>query len=277
MNGHAVWAIVRKDLATVVRNRGVRIPLLVTPIVILVLLPILLVGGASMLVDGPIPMQEIGSEGEPGGGPFGEERQDEIARGETGEARWAIFVLEVFLAPLYLLVPLLVATVIAADSFAGERDRRTLEALLHTATTDRELLTAKFLAAWLPAMTVSLAGFVVYSVLANVLAYPALGRVFFPTATWLLLALWVTPPLAGLGMALMVIASSRVKSLQAAHQIGSLVVLPVLVLLVAQVTGALLLDIRRVVLLGAFLWVSALVALMVGVQTLRRQRLAVRL
>jgi ABC-2 type transport system permease protein len=277
VNGHAIAAIVRKDLATVVRNRGVRIPLLVTPIVILVLLPVLLVGGGSMLVEGPIPMREIGTEDEPGGGFLGEDRQDEIARGATGEARWAIFVLEVFLAPLYLLVPLLVATVIAADSFAGERDRRTLEALLHTATTDRELLTAKFLAAWLPAMTVSLVGFVVYSVLANVLAYPSVGQVFFPTPTWLLLAFWVTPPLAGLGMALMVIASSRVKSLQAAHQIGSLVVLPILVLLVAQVTGALLLDVRRVVLLGAFLWIAAAASLVFGVQTLRRQRLAVRL
>jgi ABC-2 type transport system permease protein len=92
-----------------------------------------------------------------------------------------VFVLEVFIAPLYLLVPLVVATVIAADSFAGERERGTLEALLHTPTTDRELLTGKFLAAWLPAVTVAWAGFAVYSVLANVLMWPARERIFFPS------------------------------------------------------------------------------------------------
>ena len=35
-------------------------------------------------------------------------------------------------APMYLIVPMMVSAVIAADSFVGERERKTLEALLHT-------------------------------------------------------------------------------------------------------------------------------------------------
>ena len=35
------------------------------------------------------------------------------------------------LAPLFLIVPLMVSAVLAADAFAGEKERRTLEALLH--------------------------------------------------------------------------------------------------------------------------------------------------
>ena len=276
MSWRAVWAIVRKDLATVVRNRGVRIPLLITPVIILVVLPVLLVGGAGFMVtSGVVPIDAVGAS------PLDRLADPELQQRVTGDVPaagvWAVFILEVFLAPLYLLVPLVVATVIAADSFAGERERGTLEALLHTPTRDRELIAAKFLAAWLPALTVAWAGFAVYSVLANVLAWPAVGRVFFPSVTWLLLAFWVAPAVSALGLGVMVIVSGRVQTLQAAHQIGSLIVLPVVLLLVAQLGGFLLFGPRLVSLMGLAVWLLALVALRLGAGVLRRARLAERL
>jgi ABC-2 type transport system permease protein len=276
MNRSAVWAITRKDLVSVLRNKGVRTPLLVAPIIILVVLPLLLIGGGEVLAQGgAIPIDDVAAT------PFEQlgdaDYQEQVIGAVPEGARWGIFVLEVFIAPLFLLVPLMVATVIAADSFAGERERGTLEALLHTPTTDRELLTGKFLAAWLPAVWVAWVGFAVYSVLANVLMWPRLGVVFFPSATWLLLACWVTPAIAALGLGVMVIASSRVNSLQAAHQIGSLVVLPILLLLIVQISGALLLAPMVVTVMGGALWVAAAITLYAGSGSLKRQALAVRI
>ncbi len=276
MTWPAIWAIVRKDLASVLRNRGVRIPLLVTPAIILVLLPVLLVGGGELLASsGTVPLDAVGAS--PLDRVADPELQDRVTSDVPPAARWAVFVLEVFLAPLYLLVPLVVATVIAADSFAGERERGTLEALLHTPTRDRELMLAKFLAAWLPAVTVAWAGFVVYSVLANLLAWPSVGRVFFPTPTWLLLAFWVAPAVSALGLGVMVIVSGRVRTLQAAHQIGSLIVLPVVLLLVAQLGGVLLFEPGLVAGMGLLLWALAAIALWLGAGSLRRERLAERM
>lgn len=275
MNRHAVAAIVRKDLSAVMRNRGTRLPLLITPLVLLGLLPAMLVLGGDTLASGiDIPMDTAT--------PFDSLADPETQASITGmaippEARWTVFVLEVFLAPLYLLIPLIVATVIAADSFAGERERGTLEALLHTPTTDRELMVAKVLASWLPAMAVSLTSFAAYSVFANVLTWPVLGRVFFPSVTWLLLGFWVTPAVALLGLGIMVIASSRVQSLQAAHQVGSLLVLPIVLLLVLQITGVLLFDPVRVAVMGLVIWVLAGLLLRLGAISLSRQRLAVRI
>jgi ABC-2 type transport system permease protein len=276
MNRHAVWAITRKDLASVLRNKGVRTPLLVAPILILVLLPLLLIGGGEVLASGGVvPLDDLAAT------PFEQLADPEYQRGAVGEippgARWGVFVLEVFLAPLYLLIPLMVATVIAADSFAGERERGTLEALLHTPTTDDELLAGKFLAAWLPAIVVAWVGFAVYSVLANVLLWPRMGQVFFPTPTWLLLAFWVTPAISALGLGIMVIASSRVNSLQAAHQVGSLVVLPVVLLLIVQITGTMLFAPMMVTVFGALLWAAAGLLLLLGAGSLKRQALAVRI
>lgn len=274
MNRAAVAAIARKDLQAVVRNRGVRIPLLVTPVILLVVLPILLTGGGDLLAaNAP---QALPTEG-PVADSLDLERWGQPTAAVPPQARWSVFVLEVFLAPLYLLVPLIVATVIAADSFAGERERGTLEALLHTATTDRDLLAAKFLSAWLPAVAVAWVSFLVYSALANALTWSSLQTLYFPTPTWLLLALWVAPALSAFGLGFMVVASSMVRTLQAAHQVGSLLVLPVVLLFASQVTGALVLDVRLVAALGLVVWLLAGFALWAGAGVLRRQRLAERM
>lgn len=276
MSWTAVWAIVRKDLATVVRNRGVRIPLIVTPVLILVVLPTLLAGGGELLAaSGTVPIDAVGAT--PLDRVADPRFQAEAVGDVPPQARWAVFVLEVFLAPLFLMVPLIVATVIAADSFAGERERGTLEALLHTPTSDRELLVAKVLASWLPAVAVAWVGFAVYSVLANLLAWPSMGRVFFPSTTWLLLAFWVAPAVSALGLGVMVIASSRVQTLQGAHQIGSLVILPVVLLLVAQIGGVLLFAPGRVAVMGGLVWVMGAITVRLGAGSLRRSRLAERI
>lgn len=276
MNLPAVAALVRKDLATISRNNGIRVPLIVAPIVILVVLPVLLVTGGELVASSTtIPIEQIA--GDTGTIADSTSEAQEAATGIRGRGSWAAFILLVFLAPLYLLIPLIVSTVIAADSFAGERERGTLEPLLHTSTTDEELMTAKFLASFIPAVLVALGGFVVYSVVANLVAWPYLGRVFFPNHTWLLLAFWVAPALAALGLGIMTVVSSRVLSLQAAHQVGSLLVLPVILLLIAQISGAVFIDARFAILLGALVWLVAALFVRFSASRLRREHLAVRL
>lgn len=273
MRWRTVAAIARRDLSIVMRNRGVRIPLFVAPTLILIILPTFLVGGEQILSRlGPVGVTPDTFSGLA-------QESERIARtvGGSDSARWAVFVLEVFTAPLYLLVPLMTSTVIAADSFAGERERGTLEALLHTPTSDEELLTGKFLATWIPAVGLALGGLLVYSVVANVLAWPSLGHIFFPNLTWLILGLWVAPGLAALGLSVMVVISSRVHSLQAAHQIGSLLVLPVLLMLVGQVTGVTLFDVRLVLLMGSMVWIAAALFLLYASDHFGRDQLAARL
>lgn len=276
MNWAAVEALVRKDLATITRNNGIRVPLVVAPIVILVLLPILLVTGGEFVASSTsVPIEQFA--GETGTIGDADRSAQEAATGVSGPGAWAAFILQVFLAPLYLLIPLIVSTVIAADSFAGERERGTLEPLLHTSTTDAELMTAKFLSSFIPAVVVAFGGFVVYSVVANAVAWPYIGQLFFPNRTWLLLAFWVAPALAALGLSIMTMVSARVHSLQAAHQVGSLLVLPVILLLIAQISGAIFIDTRFAVALGGLIWLVAALFVRYAAAHLRREQLAIRL
>jgi len=126
-------------------------------------------------------------------------------------------------------------------------------------------------------MVVSLGGFAVYTVVANGVAWPTIGRIFFPTPEWWLLALVVTPAMAALALGIMVLVSSRVQSVQAAHQFGSLVVLPIIVLLIGQVSGALLFSPTFVAVLGMVIWTAALITLRLASQDFNRDRLAERL
>lgn len=142
VNWRAVMTIVRKDLTVISRSKAVVIPLIVVPVVIFVVLPGLVTlipylgspSGTSLARLGDFVTQM----------PTG--LQSTLA-GYNDTQKLVILTLVYFLAPMYLIVPLVMVTVISADSFAGEKERKTLEALLYAPVTDRKLLVGKILSA----------------------------------------------------------------------------------------------------------------------------------
>ena len=193
------------------------------------------------------------------------------------EATWIRVVHTQMLAPLMLLVPFMVANVIAADGFAGERERKTLEPLLYTPATDTELFLAKLLAAWVPAIMIAFGGAAVYAVIVNVMAWPVMQRVFFPDLTWIVMVLWMAPAFAALGLAGMLLVSLRVRGMQEATQLGGLFVLPVIALVVGEVRGAVLLGPGMAIVIGLLVWAIAGAMLLFGVKRFKRTSLVGKL
>lgn len=146
---------------------------------------------------------------------------------------------------------------IAADSFAGEKERRTLKALLYSPTSDRDPYLAKLLGPWLAAIAVSVVGWLLFAILVNVLAAGDIGRPVAVSVPWLLVLGWLGPAVGALAVSVLVVASARVRGLQEAYQLGGVIVLPVVALVVAQLAGALVLDARLAVPLGAVVWAIA--------------------
>lgn len=272
MNWRAIRAIVRKDLKVVYQNKGVSLPLILIPLLVLGVLPVL----ASFAPK----LQSIPGTFFSGLDEFVKRMpaglQHELA-GYNESQTLIVLVLVYLLAPMYLILPMMVSSVIAADSFAGEKERKTLEALLYTPTTDYELFGAKLLSGWLPAVAVAWFGAVFYGVVSNLAAWPTVGRVFFPNTMWIVLALWVAPAVAGLGLAVTVLISARAKTYQEAYQLGGVVVLPILLLVAGQVTGLMYMSVLLVALLGLGLWAVDGALLWLGGRTFRRNRLASRL
>ena len=272
MNLRAVWAIARKDLLAVRRSRSVLLPLIVVPLLLFIILPASIGVTVSQI---PVDSSDLNDLRR-----LMEQMPPAVRReleSYQPEQQVIVLTLNHLLAPLYLLVPLTVAIVIAADSLAGERERKTLEALLYTPISDRELLLGKLLSAWLPATLVGLGGFVVYGLTANLVVWPVMGRVFFPSATWIVLALWAGPAVAGLGLGAMILVSARVRGFQEAYQLGALVVLPIVVLVVGQATGLVFLSPWLALGLGAIVWAMDAALLWLGSQVLRRNELLTRM
>lgn len=274
MNWRAVRAIASKDLRMVLRSRAVLIPIMIVPLVILVALPLIYAFAARYAATVGVAFGNMGNlmslaQNMPAG------LKAELA-GYSEDQLIVALALTYFIAPLYLIVPLMVSSVIAADSLAGERERKTLEALVYTPTTDMELFVAKLLAAWLPALAVGLLGFVLYAIAANAAAWPLMGRVFFPNLMWVVLAVWVGPAAAGLGLGVMVLVSARVATFQEANQLGGMVVLPVIFLVVAQAAGVMYFSVGMVALLGLVLWAIDATLIFFGQRIFRRGQILAR-
>ncbi len=274
MNWRAIWAITRKDLMVVLQNRGVWMPMIIVPALLLIVFP---------LLAGLIPqLNRL-----PGNLPSNMNTRQLLALlppeltaglGDlSDDAKMVVLILTYFLAPMYLIVPLMVASVIAADSFAGEKERKTLEAILYTPTSDAELFLAKLLAPWLPATAVAWAGFLLLCVTANLGGWPAVGRLFFPNLMWVVLAAWVAPAVAGLALGFTVLVSARARSFQEAYQLGALVVLPLAALIVGQVAGVVYLSVGLAAGLGLVIWLIDLGLLWHGARTFKRGELIARL
>jgi hypothetical protein len=120
---------------------------------------------------------------------------------------------------------------------------------------------------------VALLGYLGYVVVANLVAAGPVGRPVVLTLRWLIVLGWLTPAIAAAAVGALVLVSARVRGFQEAYQLGGLVVLPLVALLVSQLTGALYLEIGLIVAIGAVVWALAAVVLWLGYRSFRRERL----
>ena len=263
---NAIRAVVRKDVTAVRRSKAVVIPMLAVPVLLLVVLP-LVIGIAARAQTGGI---EAFLDDVPAG------LADPIAELPAAE-QLIVLVNGYLLAPLFLIVPLMVSAVLAADAFAGEKERRTMETLLHLPISNQDLFIAKLLGAFIPALAVSWVGFALFCVVANGVAWDVMHRIFVPTRLWAVVIFWVAPAVAMLGLGVMVRVSVRARSTQEANQLGGAVVLPLIFLAVGQSTGLLLVDLPVAVGIGALIWLLALWLVVRGARRFTRDEIATRI
>ena len=271
MNMRAIFAIVRKDLKVVSQNKGVMLPIIIVPLIFFVVLPWGVTLVPSMVNVAGVSADDINNVQEMIG-QMSAGLQQELSGYEPNQMI-VVYFLVYMLAPFFMIIPLMVSAVIAADSFAGEKERKTMEALLYTPTTDQELFIAKLLSGWLAALAVALVGFVLYVITANAAGWSQMHRIFFPNTMWLVLIFWVVPALPGLGLGVMVLLSSRAQGFQDANQIGGMVVLPILLLVFGQLTGVMYFSVTLVFLLGLVIWLLDALLIWVGSRSFHRGRL----
>lgn len=259
--------IARTDLRQLLNSRDFWLPLAIIAGLFFVVMPTVLFLALSTLKDATV----INKVGELMGSL--PKSVQEHTKGEDPGTQ-AAYALAVYLfAPLALIVPLTVSSAVGSHTIVGERERGSGEFLAHSPATEREIFTGKLIASLLPGYLTAGVGFVIYSLVVNLIVGPKVGGWFFPTPNWWLLVLWVVPPFLALVVGLILRISARVSSAAAAQQASALITLPLVIAAYGLSTGSLSRTMDYGIALGAVAWVIAIATITSGARALRRERL----
>jgi len=141
--------------------------------------------------------------------------------------------------PLFLVMPIFLPILIAAQSIGGERERRTLEPLLATPVSTAGIIVGKSLAAVVPSILITWAAAAILCAGLSLIAAGRMGPWPMPDRTWLFGCLVLAPLLSLFGNALAVVVSSRILDPRAAQNVAATTVIPLLGVVVGQLAGTL--------------------------------------
>ena len=270
MNWQIIRAIAEKDLAEVLKNRIAVSGAIVLSVIFAIGFP-LLITQINTLAQGSSDQSfdEIATM-------IPADLQGQIAA-LSPEQLPIVLILGYLVAPLFLILPLMLSSMIAAEAFVGEKERKTLEALLYTPATDGELFLGKALAALIPGIVYTWVNFAIFAVVTNIAGFPVMGRIWFPTASWWGLMIFVVPGVALLGVAATVIISTRVKTFMEAYQVSGVLVILIMVLMVAQATGLLFLSPLVAVIVGLVFFGIDACLIWIGIRMFSRSELIARI
>ncbi|MHA2192352.1 MAG: ABC transporter permease subunit [Candidatus Thorarchaeota archaeon] len=129
-------------------------------------------------------------------------------------------------ASLLMIFGIIPATMISANALVGEREQKTLEPLLATPLTDRQLLMGKLLSSMIPS-SVLLFGGTIISIIAENIIFVMMDRplVLIPDIMGLLMIFIGGPALIIGVVSFMILISGRVTRVYEAYQMASVVVM----------------------------------------------------
>lgn len=174
---------------------------------------------------------------------------------------WYLY--SVITLPMFLLLPITSVIVLASDSFAGEKERRTMESLLSEPLSMSDLFVGKVLAPVIVALAVTWVSVTIYWTLALHFT-SALGLDIGPGGVWYTAMLILVPAITLSNVALVSWISSLSKGFKESQQVSGVLILPVAALVLTSATGnlvptvGLILELSAVYaalfVVGTFIW-----------------------
>jgi ABC-2 type transport system permease protein len=178
--------------------------------------------------------------------------------------------------PFYLLlIPVMIAVSFATFSIVEEKQEKTLEPLLATPVGTWELLLSKALAGAIPSLLITwlCAGLFLMGII-----WMDSGHLlkFVLNAQWFISLFLLVPLFSFLAFMFGVIASSRANDPKAAQNIAILVVLPILAIIGAQLTGFTIFAPVKLFILSVAIGILNFLVLRIAVHLFQRESIVVR-
>ncbi len=228
MNFKRVWALTRKDLREFMKSKYVMSAIIGIPLLFAVLFPF-----ATLM-----PMTKINPADFEGGdfGVFVENLFSKTVKGwdDLDNYGKAMVLMAYIMFVSVLLLPIIIPAVTASESVVGEKERKTIEAILASPITESEIVAAKILSSLLPSFLGTAVAAVGYMVIADVILWNSIGIIIFPDFLSIVFVLIFGPLFSIISVELMIMVSTKVKSVRDSYQVGSLIVLPLILLIAAE-------------------------------------------
>lgn len=223
-------AVIKKDIRGVTLNKQVFAVLLIVPLALTIVLPSIFVLVTAFAPDAASDFQKI----------LDMLPADNVARSQ--QQRIFGLILNNIMPVFFLMIPIMASSVMAASSFVGEKEKHTLETLLYSPLSLKQMFQAKILAGFSVGMMVSYISFAAMMLVLELEVFLLTGEAILPSSSWLAIMLLIAPAISIIAIAVTVRSSAKAQTIEEAQQRAVFLVFPILALLIGQFTGILLIS-----------------------------------
>ena len=223
-------AVIKKDIRGVTLNKQVFAVLLIVPLALTIVLPSIFVLVTAFAPDAASDFQKI----------LDMLPADNVARSQ--QQRIFGLILNNIMPVFFLMIPIMASSVMAASSFVGEKEKHTLETLLYSPLSLKQMFQAKILAGFSVGMMVSYISFAAMMLVLELEVFLLTGEAILPSSSWLEIMLLIAPAISIIAIAVTVRSSAKAQTIEEAQQRAVFLVFPILALLIGQFTGILLIS-----------------------------------
>ena len=234
----AMLAIIKKDFRGVTANRRLFSVILIMPLLLTILLPSIFVVAVHFAPDDPDIQKML-------------QMLPSWAQSANLELTVIGMILNYVMPVFFLMIPIMTASIMAASSFVGEKEKRTLETLLYSPLTLKQIFRSKVLASFLLSMLVSFLSFFAMLLVLETEIFFLTGHLLLPAVNWIMIMLLVSPAIALIAITLIVRGSAKAKSVEESQQSAVFLIIPVILLIAGQFTGVLLINAWILLAVGA--------------------------
>lgn len=223
-------AIMKKDVRGVTSNKRVFSVMLIVPLALTIMLPSIYLFILTLVPDAASGFQKL-LELLPLQQAAGSEQQRLIG-----------LLLNKIMPIFFLMIPIMSSSVMAASSFVGEKEKRTLETLLYSPLSLKQLFQAKILASFSVSMLVSFISFAAMVIVMETEVLFLTGSLAIPDFSWIVVMLLIAPSISLVAIDITVRGSAKAQTIEEAQQRAVFLILPIIALVIGQFTGIILVS-----------------------------------
>jgi len=232
-------AIIKKDFMSMISNKRLFPVLLIVPLIFTIVVPTIFILSIHF-----VPQEELGD--------FRQllDMMQLVQPLDDIDTALMSLILNNVMPLFFVLIPIMAATVMAASSFVGEKEKRTLETLLYCPLSLKQIFHSKVWASFLVSMSVSFVSFILMMVVLELEILLVTGSMLAPDISWLVIMLFVSPSVSLLAITLIVGGSAKAQTVEESQQRSVFLILPVLFLAIGQFAGILLINALYLLVVG---------------------------